>query len=422
MLQLIHRIEKKQIVWLVNALVFLFFTTVLAFPKGYSFAPMVLAGIGIIYLFIYLVKYKKKLTPTKEDKWLIFAFVFYFATFLFLTLIHHDKLREIDNPSKILFFLPLLLLFKQFTINLKVILHGIPIGASVAGIIAIYQKFYLGAERAFSDIISIQAGDIAVSLSAFSLIIAIYWTKQNAYKLTILCIIGGLLGIIASTLSGTRGGWISIPFLFIITLYFYRNELSKRVIYSCTILFTAIIITIINIPQLDIIKRYKAAEDNIIQYIKRDTKTTSIGARLDMWQNALLGIKEKPILGWGSQGYLDLKKQQVKQKTMNKKTVLYNDAHNQYLDSLIKRGMLGLLALIAIIFIPLKVFLNRIKEPDILIRTISLLGIIHIIAILLYCLSQTFFAHNSGSIFYFFIIIILYEALSKSSSDHQKLT
>lgn len=108
MTQLLQRFERKHMVWLVNTLVFLFFVTVLTFKKGYSYAPMTLAGIGIIYLFIHIFKFKKPLNFTKEDKWLIFAFLFYFGTFAFSAVYHGDGWREIDNPSRVLLFFPFL--------------------------------------------------------------------------------------------------------------------------------------------------------------------------------------------------------------------------------------------------------------------------------------------------------------------------
>ena len=112
-------IQSKHFSFAINALVALFFATVLIFKKGYSYVPMALGGISIFYAVFYFFKLKQKWRLAKEDKWLIFSFLFYFTTFLLSIVIHKDSFREIDNPSRILLFIPLLLLFSQFPIKIN---------------------------------------------------------------------------------------------------------------------------------------------------------------------------------------------------------------------------------------------------------------------------------------------------------------
>lgn len=408
MVPFIRRIEKKHIGWLINALVFSFFITVLTFKKGYSYAPMALAIIGVIYLFYYLFVEKRKLNPTREDKWLIFAFVFYFSTFALSAVIHGDGWREIDNPSRVLLFLPLLLLFREFPINMRVILHGIAFGAAIAGIIAIYQRFYLDWYVAFINSMSIQSGDIAISLAMMSLAIAIYWGIKKEYKLLVLSILCSFSGILASGLSGARGGWISIPIILTLILYFAYKKLSKKFVIIISSSIAILIMTITLSSQTNILNRIKIAQDEFISYVENNNKSTSVGARLDMWQSGLRGFKEKPLLGWGKNQYMELKKQQLEQGIIAPSTYSFNDAHNQYIDSLVKRGLFGFLGLLSVLLIPLFYFLKQFKQSEIQIKTVGLIGVIYILSVTFFSMTQSFFAHNSGSIFYFFIVILLY--------------
>lgn len=275
------KIEHKHIKILVNALVFLFFITVLAFDKGYNYAPIMLMGMGIIYLFIYLFKFKKKLKPTQSDKWLIFAFVFYFATFALSAVIHGDGFREIDNPSKVLFFLPLLLLFRDFPINPKVILHGIPLGAAVAGFVAIYQKFELGINRAFTSYMAIQGGDIAMSLGLFSLAIAIYFGIKKQYIFMTAYILCACLGILASFLSGSRGGWIALPISILMLFYFWKKFLNKKLIFTMG-LFPLLVIVLIMTPQTNIKSRLYIAKHELSNYYEKNMTDSSVGIRLEL--------------------------------------------------------------------------------------------------------------------------------------------
>ena len=175
-------IQTKHFALMLNLLVALFFVSVLVLKKGYSYVPMVLGSISIIYTLVYFLKFKQKWQFSKSDKWLIFSFLFYFITFLLSIIINKDSFREIDNPSRILLFIPLLLLFSQFPIKIKTILYSVPVSAMITGLTALFQKFQLGYLKPFPEIMHIQVGNIAISLATFSLVIAIYFTVKREYK------------------------------------------------------------------------------------------------------------------------------------------------------------------------------------------------------------------------------------------------
>ncbi|MDY2795791.1 MAG: O-antigen ligase family protein [[Pasteurella] aerogenes] len=410
-----NHISRQHISLIINILASLFFITVLMFKKGYSYVPMMLGGISVIYLLLYLFKFKQKWTLDKEDKGIIFAFLAYFATFVMSTVVHGDGFREIDNPSRILLFIPLILLFTQFPLKPQFIFHAIPIGATVTGLLAIYQKFVLGLINPFPGVMSIQAGDISITLGYLSIAILFYSVLTKNHKLSTICLLGIILGLLASTLSMARGGWIALPAVILSILFWYRHYLNKKLILSIIGIFAILSTILISVPKFGVMQRYQAAERDIIQYTQTNNKSTSLGARFDMWENAITGIKQNPILGWGSKGYIELKKQQVAQKTMEKSTLEFNDAHNQYIDAWVKRGLVGLIGLLLIIFVPFRTFLRQINALTLETKCIAILGATHILSTMFYFLSQTFLAHNSGSLFYFFLIVLFYTMLKTNS-------
>ncbi|HDL5700307.1 TPA: O-antigen ligase family protein [Mannheimia haemolytica] len=214
--------------------------------------------------------------------------------------------------------------------------------------------------------------------------------------------------MLASILSGARGGWIAFPFCFLMILAFNFRHINKKIIACCAILLTIILTLFIYKPEFGIQKRYQQAINDIYHYTEKGNKNSSLGARFDMWENALTAINEKPILGHGSSGYESFKQKQVQSKQMAKSTLRFNSLHNQYLESFVKRGIIGFIVLIAILVIPLAIFIKRLKTNDLTLKCIAVIGIIHIISHSFFFLSQSFLAHNSGSIFYFFILILLY--------------
>lgn len=397
-------IQEKHLTLTINLLVSLFFLTVLIIPKGYNYAPIILSAIGLIYF----IPLKKKLSFSSEDKKLIFSFLFYFCTFLLSIIINKDGMREIDNPSRLLLFIPLLLLFKNFPIKRKTILYAIPSSALITGCVALFQKFALGYEKPFPETMHIQMGDIAISLAISSLIISIYFSIKKEYKSALFGMIGLILAVSTSALSGARGGWIGFPIVFFIVLVLYRKYINKKLILSLFIITTLGFSTLLSSSKFGIEQRYNEAKSDIINYFEESNKDTSLGARFNMWENALVAIKEAPIFGHGSEGYNQFRDRQVSSGQMAKTTLGFKSLHNQYLESWVKRGLIGFIGLIFVILIPLFFFIKNLNTENLEIKCITILGITHIISHLFFFTSQSFLAHNSGNIFYFFTFLIFY--------------
>ena len=397
-------IQEKHLTLTINLLGSLFFLTVLIIPKGYNYAPIILSAIGLIYF----IPLKKKLSFSSEDKKLIFSFLFYFCTFLLSIIINKDGMREIDNPSRLLLFIPLLLLFKNFPIKRKTILYAIPSSALITGCVALFQKFALGYEKPFPETMHIQMGDIAISLAISSLIISIYFSIKKEYKSALFGMIGLILAVSTSALSGARGGWIGFPIVFFIVLVLYRKYINKKLILSLFIITTLGFSTLLSSSKFGIEQRYNEAKSDIINYFEESNKDTSLGARFDMWENALVAIKEAPIFGHGSEGYNQFRDRQVSSGQMAKTTLGFKSLHNQYLESWVKRGLIGFIGLIFVILIPLFFFIKNLNTENLEIKCITILGITHIISHLFFFTSQSFLAHNSGNIFYFFTFLIFY--------------
>ena len=343
--------------------------------------------------------------------------MFYFLTFLLSIVINKDSFREIDNPSRILLFIPLILLFSQFPLKIKTILYAIPLGAIVTGSVALFQKFYLGYPKPFIEVMRIQAGNIAISLATLTLVIAIYFVIQKKYKSALFSFIGVLLAMSTSALSGARGGWIGLPVVLLTILVLYRQQINKKIIFSIVAVIGIALTTLITNPKFGIEQRYNAAKSDITLYFEKNNKVTSLGARFDMWENALVAIKEAPIFGHGSKGYELFKDQQIKSKKMAKSTLQFNSLHNQYLESWVKRGFIGFVGLVLITLMPLIYFVKQLNSQGLEIKCIAILGITHILSHLFYFTSQSFLAHNSGSIFYLFVVILFYSLIRNSKES-----
>ena len=396
---------------LINFTVTLFFLSIFIVKGGYNAAPVLLMLISLGYGVYTLIK-KSLLNLSKVDKWLIYSYLFYFLTFVLSLCINGGKMRVLDTASRVVFLIPVLLLLLKYPIKTCVLSYSIPLGGIVSVCIALYDKFILNLNPDQNPrIMHIQGGDISMSLGIFSLIIALYAYQKREVKLTVLSVIGGLCGIVGSLLSTARGGWIALPLLLIIILWIYRHSLSKRFFLTFFGIIAVASVGISQMPNNRIIERIDVARKDIQLYLDNNDGNTSLGARFEMWKSAIAMAKEKPLFGWGIQGATEKRKQETKEKIATGNIGQFTHAHNQYLDDLSKRGIVGLLALLAVLFIPLRTFMKNLKTANNEIKLIATLGVAHILSVMVYGLSQGFLVHNSGTIFYFFLTIVFYTAI-----------
>ena len=329
---------------LINFTVTLFFLSIFIVKGGYNAAPALLMLIGLGYGVYALIK-KPLLNLSKVDKWLIYSYLFYFLTFVLSLCINGGKMRDLDSASRVVFFVPVLLLLLKYPIKTCVLSYSIPLGGIVSVCIALYDKFILNLNPDQNPrIMHIQGGDISMSLGIFSLIIALYAYQKREVKLTVLSVIGGLCGIVGSLLSTARGGWIALPLLLIIILWIYRYSLSKRFFLTFFGIIAVASVGISQMPNNRIMERIDVARKDIQLYLDNNDGNTSLGARFEMWKSAIAMAKEKPLFGWGIQGATEKRKQETKEKIATGNIGQFTHAHNQYLDDLSKRGIVGLLA------------------------------------------------------------------------------
>ena len=400
--------KQNWLVTLINFAVTLFFLSIFIVKGGYNAAPALLMLIGLGYGVYALIK-KPLLNLSKVDKWLIYSYLFYFLTFVLSLCINGGKMRDLDTASRVVFFVPVLLLLLKYPIKTCVLSYSIPLGSIISLCVALYDKFILNLRPEQNPrIMHIQGGDISMSLGIFSLIIALYAHHKKDVKLTTLSVIGGLCGIVGSLLSTARGGWVALPVLLVVILYIYRHSLSKRFFLTFFGIIVVASIGISQMPNNRIMERINVAQ--------KDNGNTSLGARFEMWKSAIAMAKEKPLFGWGIQGATEKRKQETEEKIATGNIGQFTHAHNQYLDDLSKRGIVGLLALLAVLFIPLRTFMKKLNTTNDEVKLIATLGVAHILSVMIYGLSQGFLVHNSGTIFYFFLTIVFYAAIR----THQK--
>ncbi|WP_305407398.1 O-antigen ligase family protein [Photobacterium leiognathi] len=409
---------------IISLLVASFPVLCLAYGKGYNLPPILLliAALGFCWQF-------KKINYTTQVKWVLSSFSIYFLTYLASTLYYGGSLSEIDMPSRFVLVLPIFTLLLLYPPKVNILTLGFIIGSIVAGIVAIIHIYYFHIPRAFWDAykhvhpslkgyMPIQSGNMAMTLGLISLTISLYYLDQKSWWKFTLSLIAAFLGIYASFLSGSRGGWVFLPIAIVYLAFSNRQFISKKVV-----VFTIFILSVglLSLSQnQEVTKRIDSATYDLTQY-QAGNEYTSLGIRLELWKSAIYTTEQHPIIGAGYQGREVLREKWAHEGLVNAQVIknfLDSHSHNQFLEDLSVRGVIGLAALLAIFIIPLSIFIknHRITSSPQQ-KMINQCGAISVIMMIGYCLSQAMFRHNSGMIFYSLMTVIL---LATSISMREK--
>jgi O-antigen ligase len=297
---------------------------------------------------------------------------------------------------------------------------GLAAGALGALLIAWYQNHFLGITKATGHTNAIQYGGIAIYLGVSAWCIALLSIERISKSMILFGF--GACGLIASMLSETRGAWLALPVLLaVIVFVLFQNGYKRWAIIGLA--SACILISAAMVPYGEkIYSRIKIAIDEVSLYIEDPSAAslTSVGQRLEQWRSAYLIIKEHPWSGSGYLGNHEAKQALVDQNISHPSIMEYGHAHNEIIDMLAKRGIIGLIGLLVFYATPICLFWPSKKRvisvPVELRKTVlSIRLAATLLPISYFCFgwTQVFFAHNSGNMFYIFGIAAFWGALQR---------
>lgn len=392
-------------VLLISIAVFLFGALALTISSGYTYGPVLLLLPAVGYLVV-----RPYPVLNSQDKILIIALLIYFITGVATNLVHHLPSNSYDNFSRFLLAIPVLLLLLRFPVKPVFLWSGIAFGATGAAFIAIMDFYVHGELRAAGHNNAIQFGDIAM-LFACLLLAGFSWAKQRSKLMVSLFLLGIASGIFASLLSGARGGWLALPFavgFFYITNDFHKNTKQSFIFASALLCLVVVVYLFQQSGFLQM--RIQEAMSDLQQYTQAKNSNTSLGIRFTLWHTGLNLIAQHPFIGWGSvANYVSI--------TGDSSDIFqrFNHFHNEFLDAVVKRGLLGGLALLVVYCLPALVFYYQLTECSVQSKPLVHAGLMLVLATLIFGLTQSFFSHSSGVMVYVFMVVILWAQVRASA-------
>jgi O-antigen ligase len=202
-----------------------------------------------------------------------------------------------------------------------------------------------------------------------------------------------------------------------VAYFCHGGSLTRRHMAACFATVLLLFGVLQALPSSQMEARIKLAVTETQDYFHSGTSTTSVGARFEMWRAGLLLIAERPWMGWGKTGYLQEQANLSQAGKMRPIMGQHNHLHNEYLDALVKRGLPGLVALLALYLVPLVLFARRVRDDNRAVRPYALAGVLLIVCYMAFGLTQAFLTHNNGVMMLAFMLAILWSLLRSGDAD-----
>lgn len=350
------------------ALLLLFPAAALVVPRGGNTIMFLTVALGAAVL----VKHRRSVIPRSSPDASMPTRVFVaslclpFFAFLTVELLHgHVVANTLDSPLR---FLLAVVVF----LGLRMVVRFVPkwvdltfaLGALCAGLMALYSKADLLALRAGSTFLNpIHFGDLALLLGILS-VVSIHWLSHDRPWAIAFKLLGGVAGCYASWASQSRGGWIALPCLLLVWVFWHKHRVSmaRRV----TIAGVAAILLASTFASPMVRSRFEAIHTDLTS-LTAGQPDTSTGIRLELWKATAKLIAERPLLGLGAHGYRNAMPEMAASGVLTPMAADYGkgEVHNQILAYTVDYGLiLGLLSILGVYAGPAFFYLrmSRIRE------------------------------------------------------------
>ena len=235
------------------------------------------------------------------------------------------------------------------------------------------------------------------------IMMSVLLTKVLDRRIQLVIVISMLCGIFAAIMSQARGVWLVFPVYVFIAIYYVVKEKKLRVIHIAAFFLIVISLSIFS-PAGEVIKqRTVAAVNEISDFYTQDKYISSVGTRLAMWDIAINVWKHYPFFGTGP-GDFDDEVRALQKKNEYVGMDILNSVHNIYIQALVGAGLVGFVALLAVLILPLKIFFTRYLKD----KSASLAGFVTVISFMVFGVSESWILRLSiVSVFLVYITVIV---------------
>jgi len=320
---------------------------------------------------------------------------------------------DFQEPSRFLLTLPIFLMARRVGFSQDMLKWGVFAGALAAAVWGYYQKIALGLPRAGGGTSGLIAAFGNIGLILGFLTVALFqpqWRVQKCWFL--LALLGLFCGVFASLSSGTRGGWISVPFLVWVMVDLMQNPTyKKRFAVLAGFALSAFLVWFF-VPF--IAPRVNVIPTAIYEYfINSRMSGEAVGIRLALWHASALIFWENPLFGTGP-GSFAFQKVALVEKGMISSLVLGNiGPHSQLFNSLYEQGVVGALMVYSIYV----AFMLHCRSHLINNKALAISGILLAVAFINFGIAEVIWDINNAGVFFNVMMVLIAGKLSHDQSS-----
>jgi len=247
---------------------------------------------------------------------------------------------------------------------------------------------------------TIPFSDITLIIGFLSLL-TVGWSITGRRIETVLKIVGFAAGLLASAISQSRGGWVAIPLLAVLSWFALRGAChvpSRKTRWMLSLTGIAIVL----LSSKFVWPRVTDALSNISAFFSHGTADTSVGIRFEAWRASLMMLREHPLVGGGADQFINTLNGFVASGRVDSALQGLPHSHNEMLFALSSLGLLGGVGLLCVYIGPLWFFLRRMGAPSAQTRCAAAMGATICIGYIVSGLTETFFIISMNTAIYVF--------------------
>jgi O-antigen ligase len=328
-------------------------------------------------------------------------------------LVHSLEINRFDTFSRFLLMIPVYWLLRSLALERAFFIYGLAAGCIGAGLLGLFQVHWLELERARGFATNaITFGNLAIAMTILLGLLGPLLKPDRA--MTLLFGVALLLGLTASLLSGSRGGWVVLLPALIGYMILHRRAWGS-LLTGLALICVAMVVVDQLLTDAIISARIELAAVEFSAYLRGEV-TGSIGQRLEIWKAATILFSQSPWLGIGLDQFNGHLNGLIEEGLIDPRLNAFLTIHNSYLGLACELGLLGLITLLLLLFYPLRILLGSYaRAPD-----LSMAGILWLASFAIFCLTNSMFrVHLSATVFPLFLFILMALTLNQPSRPPQ---
>jgi len=380
---------------------------------------------SIIWCIPMLARRKQGASPMPQPWLLAMAFVSIAAIPMAVL---SDSMRPMDAPLRYtVLIIPLLTLYR-YKLPIMLLLRCFSSATLISAVLVLGLDLYQDTRFKFIDVTRYDFG-LGLLDSAFAALfllpicVAQLVLDRGKKWWQLLAVLGIAAALVIIIKSGTRASWLAMVSVPLIAQSLLARNSWRLGLAAIAFVVLAVVVSYGVAPMVK--ERVDAATINVSDYISGDkvSQENSLGLRFDLWKVAIETFRRSPIWGTSYEQRAAIKKEMIGTGAVTEHIGVHGtgSAHNELLNAMSQKGVLGLLAIVLLYWVPFNYFRKRcIRSDDATVRGISAAAAASVLTVAICGFAEAPLMSGRFAILYGFSLVLLYAMVEQQRTEQQK--